>query len=431
MNEVFKILRQIEATSSRNEKKEILLNNKHNETFRKFLKYAYNPRWMYGIGTKSIKLKNKNETCHNTTPQVKRSVIQNPLFNAITHMDIFTLCDILKMHPFGSNEDVTLVNNFLGDCNDEEKYWYTRLLLKDLKIGCTAKTINEVFIDFIPIFNVMLAYPYKKYADKIKGAFQIQEKLDGFRFIVFHQYDGSLKFFTRNGVELFNFPEIEKAFKDVTKYPSGMVYDGELQANRSFNDTQKLVMKNGNKTGLVYNVFDCLTIDEFEKEVSFDNLFHRYEFLKIAFMCVKSDYIKVVPELYRGTDISKITEYFELAKSKGWEGIMCKLNAPYVRTRTSNMLKVKEFDTIDLQVIRVNEGTGRNKGFLGSVTVLYKDTEVEVGSGFDDYLRKSLWENPNLIIDKTIEIQFFEETINESGKPSLRFPIFKCIRNDK
>ena len=127
-------------------------------------------------------------------------------------------------------------------------------------------------------------------------------------------------------------------------------------------------MRQGSKTNVVYNVFDITTIDEWEREESVDKLFTRYDLLK-AIVPEYLDFIKVVDELYRGDDLEEITKWFNYAKSQGWEGIMVKMNAPYVRKRTTNMLKVKEFDTLDLRVLRVNEGTGKHEGRLGSVTV--------------------------------------------------------------
>ena len=36
-------------------------------------------------------------------------------------------------------------------------------------------------------------------------------------------------------------------------------------------------------------------------------------------------------------------------------------------------------------------------------------------------------ENPNEIIGKTITVQYFEESQNQNGEFSLRFPVVKCI----
>jgi DNA ligase-1 len=429
MQEVFSILRKIESNRSRNVKKAILIDNSGNELLRKYLYYAFNDRMVYGIGTKSLKLKNKP-----VAPTT--STTQRPLFgNSVTtgrmcsFKDIFQLLDELVKHPFGSAQDVMWVNTFLSECDEEAYYWYSKLITKDVKIGCTASTINEVWDGYIPVFEVMLAHPYKNYSDKIQGEFQLQQKINGFRFITVLHPDGSFNFFTRNGLELFEFPEIESELKGIVRLMSdkAIVLDGELQAKNSFNDTQKMIMKHGPKTDVIYHVFDWLFQDEFEVGKSKNGLFYRYD--SMQYIVPNTAHIIVEPELYRGSDIAAVTKWFNYAKTQKWEGIMLKLNTPYVRERTSNMLKIKEFESIDLRVLRVNEH--KNGGMLGSVTVDYDGVEVDVGSGFSEPDRIKFWNDQNLIIDQVIEIQYFEETTNKEGKPSLQFPVFKCIRYDK
>ena len=428
MNEVFKILRLIESTSSRNDKKSILETYRDNALLRKYFLYAYDSRKVFGIGKKSIKPFNTK------TAPAQQGLRQNSLFGVtkVTHRNIFDLLDDLIEHPFGSKEDQDAVNNFLSQQDEEAYDWYTRLLLKDLKIGCTATTINEVWDGYIPVFQVMLAFPYEKHVDKINGEFQLQRKLDGFRLITILNPDGKINFYTRSGLELFNFPEIEKDFKELEVFDTPVVFDGECIANNEFNDTQKLIMVKGPKTGLVYNVFDLLSLDEWDSGSSEETLFSRYDFLRNDIFYGKDlKHIQLVPELYRGNDKSAITKWFNYSKVQGWEGIMIKLDSYYLRTRTANMLKVKEFETLDLVVLRVNEGTGKHQGRLGSVTVDFDGNEVDVGSGFDDFDRERLWRMPEMIVGKTIEVQFFEKTRNERGEPSLRFPVYKCTRYDK
>jgi len=56
MQDVFKVLRAIEATRSRNEKKETMRNAQCDiELLQKFLVYSMTPRTIYGIGERSIR----------------------------------------------------------------------------------------------------------------------------------------------------------------------------------------------------------------------------------------------------------------------------------------------------------------------------------------------------------------------------------------
>ena len=87
--------------------------------------------------------------------------------------------------------------------------------------------------------------------------------------------------------------------------------------------------------------------------------------------------------------------------------------------------------TVDLRVKRVERGNGQNDDKMGHVIVNYKGYEVGVGSGFSKEQRIYYWEHPEEIIGKIIEIQCFEETKDKQGNLSLRFPVFKRVRDDK
>ena len=67
---------------------------------------------------------------------------------------------------------------------------------------------------------------------------------------------------------------------------------------------------------------------------------------------------------------------------------------------------------------------------LSSVVITHKGFKVNVGSGFSIKQRKLYKEHPELIIGKTITVKYFEETINQDGGISLRFPTIKHIYED-
>lgn len=78
----------------------------------------------------------------------------------------------------------------------------------------------------------------------------------------------------------------------------------------------------------------------------------------------------------------------------------------------------------------MQEGTGKYKGTMGSLIVDYKGNPVGVGSGLSDEIRNLIWKNPEQYIGRIATIQYFEETTDKTGKPSIRFPVFKEIRED-
>ena len=71
-------------------------------------------------------------------------------------------------------------------------------------------------------------------------------------------------------------------------------------------------------------------------------------------------------------------------------------------------------------------------GYVGSMLVPYllnKGHKVKVGSGWNHEQR--LQYKDGSIVGKTITIQYFEETHNQEGGISLRFPTLKVVHGEK
>jgi DNA ligase-1 len=149
-------------------------------------------------------------------------------------------------------------------------------------------------------------------------------------------------------------------------------------------------------------------------------------------------HIRFVPILYEGEEIGKIDELCEKYTDAGGEGIMVNIaDAPYECKRTKSLLKVKRFNSADVRVLDWEEGTGANKGKLGAVIVEFiapdgKTYKCKVGSGFEKEEREQFFADPQKIVGHIIEIGYFELSKNQNDDGySLRFPTFKCLRDDK
>jgi DNA ligase-1 len=117
----------------------------------------------------------------------------------------------------------------------------------------------------------------------------------------------------------------------------------------------------------------------------------------------------------------------------GYEGVMIKdVNAPYECKRTHAWLKAKPFIEVTLEVVDVEEGTGRNEGRLGAVVCTGvddgKDIRVNVGSGFTDDNRSVFWSSRDALVGQLVEVRADAVTQNQDGTYSLRFPRFKTFR---
>ena len=107
------------------------------------------------------------------------------------------------------------------------------------------------------------------------------------------------------------------------------------------------------------------------------------------------------------------------------------IHKPYEFKRSKVLQKLKVMSTCDLRVIGFEEGDGKLKGTLGKIICNYKGFDLGVGSGFSEAMRDEVWNNQDKYLGKISEIQYFEETNNDEGGLSLRFPVFKQWRFDK
>lgn len=422
--EIKGIFDELAAVSGRKEKEAILEANKNNILFKEILDFVYNPYIITGISDKKIGK-------------------DLPLLESMT-LDITNVMDYIKTHNTGRDEDIAFVKTFIYAMPEELESFLVGVFTKNIKVGITLKTINKVFGKFIPEHEVMLA---DKYADNVKGVkgktFILTIKLDGVRVTVIKTKEG-VKLYSRQGQLLEGYDEIIKEFKHL---PYG-VYDGELCAigdfetsKDMFKETMKRSRKKGIKSGLKIICFDYIkNVNDFYNGKDETPCIDRKFTLANIVLEAKAMYgIKLVenlPMLYCGEDESAIARLVAEAMAEDEEGIMLNIaDAPYECKRSKNLLKVKIFNTVDLRVLRYEEGTGRNHGRLGALVVEYKGNEVKVGSGFTDKQRDELWacrnQEEKTLVNKIIEVQYFEETKNDQGGISLRFPTFLRIRDDK
>lgn len=420
MENILKIINQIETTSSRNEKENILKKNSDNTLLKDLLYFVYNPYIVTGISEK------KFEKLRKTNISIADVKIN----------DIYSLMEYLKTNNTGRDEDLKQVLSFIMCQKTELQELYKQIVTKNLKIGITSKTINKIYgKNFIPEFNVMLAEKYFDNEDKVKGNFIITTKLDGGRVVLIKE-NGSIKFFTRQGQVIEDLVEITE---EAMLLPDNMVYDGELllrndkglESKDLYRATMKETRKDGIKKNLIFNCFDVLPVQDFKNGICKTPCIERKEQLHSILSSLQLKTIIEVPMLYIGNDKNKIMQLLDEARSKHDEGVMLNISdSPYECKRTKNLLKVKVMQSADLKIIGFEEGTNKYENSLGSVIVDYKGYKVGVGSGFSDNDRTFIWQHKDELLGRVIEVSYFEETQNQDGGISLRFPVFKGIREN-
>ena len=425
MIQQYKILEKIKNTSSNNEKQAILEQNKNDGLLQEILSFVYNPYFRSGLSTKKIK--------KDIAPTNYRLML-NPE-NSITY-----IFDYLKDHNTGTDSDIAQVQWYIRNYSEGNPELVEQILTQTLIIGMTAKSINKVWKDLIPEFDVMLADKYWEKIDKLEASkpeIIITQKLDGIRCVALKS-GNNVELLSRSGQQMTGFIEVEQELKTL---PDG-VYDGEMLADASIDNSLDLFSatimsartKNSNKIGMSYNVFDYVrNISDFMSGNLNDNCRIRKEELRNIIKVGKCKHIKYVPVLYDGVyNGSIIDKMLDTVLELKGEGLMINLvDAPYQKKRTNDILKVKKMQTMDLRVVDLFEGKGSLKGTLGGVVVNFKGSQVGVGSGFSNDQRNDFWQHPEKIFEKIVEVQYFEESKDKTGKPSLRFPVFKQVRTDK
>ena len=416
---------EISASNSKKYKQEVLQKYKDDAVVHRYLKIAFDPYAVYGISTKKL----------------NKSV---PATSIIGIHSIFELFTYLTQHNTGTDQIVGLCQDFLDGvaaCDRESADLLEKLICKDLSIGCEAKTINSVVPGLIPTFEVQLAQKYFEKPERVEGkTFAITTKIDGGRIIAIKE-NGSVSFYTRAGQKYEGLVDLEKEFSEM--FPDNIVLDGEITilnnkgipSKEAYKRAMKITRADGEKHGLKMLVFDAMSVSDWKTQQSSLTYIQRRQMLDCmtAFYNNDTTYFELLPILYIGSDTSKVLELLEEAIANSEEGVMINIcDALYEFGRTWNLMKVKKMNTLDLQIVDFEEGSGRLAGTLGAIHVRYKNGNVvRVGSGFSDILRTQIWADKTKYLYSICEIQYFEETTNADGGISLRFPVFKDFRPDK
>ena len=337
--------------------------------------------------------------------------------------------------------------------------WNTFLapvLRRDMRCGISSTTINKICqkTDYkIPIFSCQLA-TNSEGRPEMKGIKRLEPKLDGVRVLMvatISDFGGIVTSFSRNGKTFENFVHIQDQITaelaNIMKtsphlLANGIVFDGEVVGN-SF---QELMRQARRKTDVqnddsVYHIFDIIPLDDFKRGFWNSQLNKRIAMLtNIQPVIDKMPNVELLPHIEVNLDedagVEALQTYASEMVTAGFEGIMIKdLEAPYECKRSVSWMKWKPTITVDLEVIGLEEGTGRNKGRLGALVCNGvddgKEITVNAGSGFSDAERESLWEDRNMIFGRTVEIMADAITQNQDGTYSLRFPRFVRFRDDK
>ena len=419
LNYLQSFIDEMNDSSSGNYKIETIKKHSDSKFLQMIFNYTYNPYKKYNVTSKNCK-KNSDLLGH-----------------ANTYGSIFTILNDLANRVSTGHTSIANVNRFILENKQHETLIYN-IIDRDLKMGASTSSINKVIPGCIPTFKVALANPYNvKRVDFKSGDWYGSRKLDGVRCICRKEND-IVTFFSRSGKEFLTLGNLEN---EILKIPGNFILDGEIcmvdkDGNEDFQGIMKQIRKKDHQIEKPkFFVFDYLTLEQFDNQTGITPLTFRLELGKNSLPeNINSDMLEFLPQEQLTTE-EQFTEMAKAAEDAGFEGIMVRKNVGYEGKRSHNLLKVKKFHDAEYTVlgttnafIRWTEnGKQVERECLSNITIEHKGCKVNVGSGFSKEQREMYFDFPQNIIGKTVTIQYFEETKNQNGGFSLRFPVLKHV----
>ena len=419
LNYLQSFIDEMNDSSSGNYKIETIKKHSDSKFLQMIFNYTYNPYKKYNVTSKNCK-KNSDLLGH-----------------ANTYGSIFTILNDLANRVSTGHTSIANVNRFILENKQHETLIYN-IIDRDLKMGASTSSINKVIPECIPTFKVALANPYNvKRVDFKSGDWYGSRKLDGVRCICRKEND-IVTFFSRSGKEFLTLGNLEN---EILKIPGNFILDGEIcmvdkDGNEDFQGIMKQIRKKDHQIEKPkFFVFDYLTLEQFDNQTGTTPLTLRlrngYHNLPND---VNYDMLEFLPQEQLTTE-EQFTEMAKEAEEAGFEGIMVRKNVGYEGKRSHNLLKVKKFHDAEYTVlgttnafIRWTEnGKQVERECLSNITIEHKGCKVNVGSGFSKEQREMYFKSPQDIIGKTVTIQYFEESENQNGGFSLRFPVLKHV----
>jgi DNA ligase-1 len=429
-NYVWGMVRDLRATSSTIDKQGIIedycSHNSEAANFtKKILLYTYHPLWQYNVTSDNLKKKNS--------------------LRGKSYKNFFDLLDDLKSRKITGHDAIGAIHTFIDSQSNKdniEELIYC-IIDKDLKTRAGDKIINKAIPDHIPEFSVALADKYEPKLVDWKDNWYVSRKIDGARCIAIIDSNGDATFYSRTGKSFDTLGVVRDGIKNLNV--TDVVFDGELclvddDGNEDFQGVMKQLKKKDHTIpNPSFKIFDMISHDEFysKKGDRHKNYTHRYNNLREVMKNNTCTCLSVLgQELIKDDD--HFQEWIKKSKDYKYEGLMLRADEPYKGKRSKDLLKFKEFQDGEYSVIEVEMGPFRyvkngrecEEEMLSCVTIEHKGYKVRVGSGFDIEQRQYFYNNPEELLGKIIRVNYFEETNNQDGGISLRFPTLAYIYGD-
>jgi DNA ligase-1 len=352
------------------------------------------------------------------------------------------LLDSLKSRKITGHDAIGAVNSFIDTYPEYEELIHC-IIDKDLKTRAGDKIINKAIPDHIPEFSVALADKYEPKLVDWKDGWYVSRKIDGARCVAIVDSNGDTTFYSRTGKEFDTLGVIANGIKALSI--TDVVFDGELclvdeDGNEDFQGVMKQLKKKDHTIpNPSFKIFDMISHDEFYSKIGEHNKPYsiRYNNLREVMRNNTCVCLSVLAQ-EKIKDDDHFGEWTVKAQEYKWEGLMLRADEPYKGKRSKDLLKYKNFNDEEYEVIDVEMGPFRyvlngrehEETMLSCVMINHKGYIVRVGSGFTIDQRQDFYQHPENIIGKIITVQYFEESKNQDGGISLRFPTFKTVHGN-
>ena len=409
---------RLKSTNSTNDKIDIIKEYNDDYIIKQVLKYTYSPFKQFHLTSATVKKNKKLEPREG-------------------YNDLFYLLDALTKRTITGHEAIQSVKGYIQHMEEWQQDLVFCILDKNLKTRTGADLINKAIPGCVPTFKVALANSYDKQKGKVNFDTQTwfaSHKLDGVRCLTMVDENGQCNFYSRQGKTFDTLDTLRKEIESLEL--TNVVFDGEvcIVNDNGIEDFQGIMKEIKRKDHTIknpkYKIFDYLTLEEFDTQTSTRNLSLRLSTcVKPKLNCVE------MLEQWKVESDEHFQELAELATKNNWEGLILRKDCEYKGKRSNDLLKVKKFFDEEYVVKSIETSTHRiivdglevEEEMLSNVVIEHKGCDVGVGSGFDQSERRTYFKNPELIIGKTITVQYFEETLNQDGCHSLRFPVVKHV----
>ena len=419
MEELNKFIEEMRSTSSATDK--IAIISRSSAFIHKILEATYNPYKQYYTTSKTCK-KNSDKCYYDS----------NDLYP-------FELLDSLSDRKFTGHEAIALVNGWVENTECGELLY--RIIDKNLDIRAGDKVINKAIPDLIPTFSVALAQEYKGKCNW-NDSWYASRKLDGVRCLAVVNFEGKCTLYSRMGKELTTLNKVKEAIEATNIINT--VFDGEIclvdeNGDEDFQGVMKQLRRKDHQIeNPVFMIFDMIHKPDFDKQKGDLVLSERLRTLRGWFNSRNIiDSTLRYCQQYEITDDEHFETWSKISSDNKWEGFMIRKDVGYEGKRSKNLQKVKkffddEYEVIDYDVDNhevVRDGKSETLKMLSQVWIEHKGHRVKVGSGWTQEQRLQYMDGS--IVGKIITVQYFEETHNDKGGISLRFPTVKIVNGDK